>query len=238
VIAGVLASTVAGCANAAPVPNVRPSVAPAAPSSAPGRPSVSARPSAGRSAGPSAGPVTQAPAPGGVTTRAQVFGVGCPTLPDGSAPGSLAAMAGQPVVVAVAANPLLSSLSTALKKAGLVDSLNAASGMTVFAPTDQAFADLRHTLGADRFNELIADQNTLSDLLKYHLLGQRQDRAALLTAGTVVTEEGASLQVTASGPTLQIGDGAGRTATVLCGNIPTANATVFLIDKVLLQQQP
>lgn len=173
-----------------------------------------------------------------MTTQAQVFGAGCAALPAGPAPGSLAAMAGQPAAAAAATNPLLRSLSTALKKADLVDTLNSGRAVTVFAPSDQAFADLRRTLGAQRFNQLLADQNVLSELLKYHVLPQREDRAALLAAGTVATDEGSSLQFTANGRTLLVEDGAGRTATVLCGNIPTTNATVFLIDKVLLRQQP
>jgi uncharacterized surface protein with fasciclin (FAS1) repeats len=230
-VAGALAVSVAACANAAPG-------VPAAPPSAAGAAVATSSAGAGPSASVSAAPPPEAAASGGVTTPAQVFGTGCSKLPASPVPGSLSAMAGQPVASAAAGNPLLTSLSTVVKKADLVDTLNTAPGITVFAPSDQAFADLEQTLGADRFNALLADQNTLVDLLKYHVLPRRHDRAALLADATEATMEGAGLRVSAAGPTIQVTDGAGRSATVLCGNIPTANATVFVIDKVLLRQQP
>jgi uncharacterized surface protein with fasciclin (FAS1) repeats len=230
-VAGALAVSVAGCAGAAPG-------APAAPPPSAGSAPAASFAGAGPSASASAAPPREAAASGGVTTPAQVFGAGCSRLPAGPAPGSLSAMAGQPVAAAAAGSPLLTSLSTAVKKADLVDTLNTAPGITVFAPSDQAFADLEQMLGADRFDALLADQNTLVDLLKYHVLPRRYDRAALLADATEASMQGASLQVSAAGPTIQVTDGAGRSATVLCGNIPTANATVFVIDKVLLRRRP
>jgi uncharacterized surface protein with fasciclin (FAS1) repeats len=241
-LAVLLAVPLAGCANSAvpAPPRATPSAAasptPSAPTSA--APSATGRPSA--SPAPSSAEV---PAPNGVTTPAQVFGSGCAALPTGTAPGSPTASAGLPVVAALAAVPSLSSLSTALKKADLTGALDAQHGVTVFAPTDQAFAELRQTLGQQAFDELLADQNQLADLLKYQVVAQRYDRAGLLAAGsgqTVPTLEGTGVQV-AGGPdgrTPRITDGAGRVATVLCGNIPTANATVFVVDRVLLRRTP
>jgi uncharacterized surface protein with fasciclin (FAS1) repeats len=164
------------------------------------------------------------------------------------------------VVEAIAADPRLTTLTTVIKKADLTATLDGAAGLTVFAPTDQAWAALRELLGTAGFNALIADQNKLTELLKYQVLTQRTDRAALLTAGAAETLEGGSVQITlpsspqpappapgaaptgagaaGAASTIRIGDAAGRTATVLCGNIPTANATVFLVDQVLLRRQP
>jgi uncharacterized surface protein with fasciclin (FAS1) repeats len=71
------------------------------------------------------------------------FGAGCAAVPtDASNPGSFAAMAKAPVATAASGNPLLSTLVAAVKQAGLVDSLNTAEDITVFAPTDDAFGKI------------------------------------------------------------------------------------------------
>jgi uncharacterized surface protein with fasciclin (FAS1) repeats len=179
--------------------------------------------------------------PSGVTTPAQAFGAGCSSLPSGVAPGSLTAMAGQPVSATVSGNPMLRDLFAITQKADLVAGLNQRGSLTVFAPDNQAFDQLRQTLGPDRWASLLADQSSLADTVRYQAVGQRYDRAGLLAAGSVPTLRGGSLRVTeANGArdTLQVTDGAGQTATVLCGNMPTANATVFVIDRVLLPRAP
>src|SRR6185312_12422809 len=79
-------------------------------------------------------------ATGTATAMAQQFGAGCAAVPtDASNPGSFDAMAKVPVATAASGNPLLSTLVTAVKKANLVDSLNSAQGITVFAPANAAF---------------------------------------------------------------------------------------------------
>ena len=96
---------------------------------------------------------TAAPAPAATTPSAApsatgmdsmaTFGAGCAAVPtDASNPGSFDAMAKVPVATAASGNPLLSTLVTAVKKAGLVDSLNTAPALTVFAPTNDAFAKI------------------------------------------------------------------------------------------------
>jgi uncharacterized surface protein with fasciclin (FAS1) repeats len=254
VLVAALLAGLAGCGHPAPPPPAPSTTAPAAPAppgavapatappatAAPGT-APPGSPGTASPATPSGGasPASETPAPGGVTNPGQVFGAGCASLPGAGAPGSLTAMAGQPVAAALAGNPELTSLSTLLKKANLVDAWNSQPAATVFAPTNQAFAELKQTLGADQFAALLADQNKLADLLKYQLAAHRYDRAGLLAAQTVSTEDGSSsLRTATSGATTTVTDGARRAATVLCGNIPTANATVFLLDKVLLPRQP
>jgi uncharacterized surface protein with fasciclin (FAS1) repeats len=61
---------------------------------------------------------------------------------DGPAQGTLAGMTDDPVATAASSNPVLTTLATAVGKAGLVDTLNLAKAATVFAPTDCAFAAL------------------------------------------------------------------------------------------------
>jgi uncharacterized surface protein with fasciclin (FAS1) repeats len=96
------------------------------------------------------------------------------------------------------------------------------------------FAAVRKAVGEQKFNALLADKNALGGVLKGHVVAQREDRDMLARAGTVDTLAGSALQVKEEGDTLTVTDASGQTATVLCGNIPTSNATVFVIDKVLM----
>jgi uncharacterized surface protein with fasciclin (FAS1) repeats len=182
--------------------------------------------------------------PGGVTTPSQAFGPDCGQLPQNGAPGAPIKMASQPVATAMASNPLLATFSGAIQKAGLFESLNTSTSATVFAPDEAAFTDLQQSMGPDRYNALLADSAALGDILKYQIVVRRYDRAALGAAGNVTTLEGATLQVKnvgdngGSGGGMEITDSTGQTAQVLCGNLPTANATVFVIDKVLMPKTP
>ncbi|WP_072477017.1 fasciclin domain-containing protein [Amycolatopsis australiensis] len=162
----------------------------------------------------------------GVTTNADVFGPACSQLPQGSAPGSLDSMGPQPVASAASTNPLLTKLVAAVKATNLVDTLNSQSAITVFAPADPAFA----ALGDAKFNELAGKPDQLAPILQYHVVGKRYDAKGLAAAGSVDTLN------TAGGPVKVEGSGENMTingAKILCGNIPTKNATVFVIDKVL-----
>ena len=69
---------------------------------------------------------------------ADTFGEGCKLIPADGA-GSFNGMATAPVATAASANPLLKTLVSAVGEAGLVDTLNSADALTVFAPTDDAF---------------------------------------------------------------------------------------------------
>src|SRR5580698_594919 len=97
----------------------------------------SSSPSSSSASSPAA---SSAGASSGATTASD-FGPGCASVPKGGA-GSFTGMSTAPVATAASANPLLSTLVTAVKKAGLVDTLNAASGITVFAPDNAAFAKI------------------------------------------------------------------------------------------------
>jgi uncharacterized surface protein with fasciclin (FAS1) repeats len=163
----------------------------------------------------------------GVTTNADVFGPACSQLPQGSAAGSLDSMGPQPVASAASTNPLLTKLVAAVKATDLVDTLNSQPAITVFAPADPAFA----ALGDAKFAELAKNPSQLAPILQYHVLPKRYDAKGLAAAGGSVT----SLD-TAGGPLKIEGTGDNMTvngAKILCGNIPTKNATVFVIDKVL-----
>lgn len=180
---------------------------------------------------------TAVPATGdGVTTPNDVFGAACSQLPQSAAPGSLNSMGKLPVAAAADTNPQLRELTTALKGAGLVDTLNGQQGITVFAPYNPAFDEVKKSMGDAKYNQLLADKDALGNVLKYHVVAKRYNRDGLVAAGSVATLAGGSLQIKMDGDTMTVTDGSGQTAHVLCGNIPTANSTVFIIDKVLMAQ--
>ena len=100
----------------------------------------------------------------------ETFGAGCAAVPtDASNPGSFAAMAKVPVATAASGNPVLSTLVTAVKKANLVDSLNSAQGITVFAPANSAF----EKIPSNTLNGVLADNDQLTKVLTYHVVPGR-----------------------------------------------------------------
>jgi hypothetical protein len=116
---------------------------------------------------PAAAMTTAAASP--TVMAGQTFGAGCSAVPtDPSNAGSFSAMAKAPVATAASGNPVLSTLVSAVTKAGLGDSLNNASNITVFAPYNDAFAKIP----ANTLNAVLADQAKLEQILTYHVVGQ------------------------------------------------------------------
>lgn len=170
----------------------------------------------------------------GVTTVADVFGPGCGQLPAGEAPGGVSAMQELPVATAASTNPLLSTLVSAIGQVpGLADTLNSQKAITIYAPYNGAIEEFSTAIGDKAFSELTGDPTRLGALLAYHVAGQRFDAAGLVAAGRTTQLTGGDVIIggTPDAPTLTSGDG--TRAVVLCGNIPTSNATLFVIDKVL-----
>ncbi|MEV8362227.1 fasciclin domain-containing protein [Streptomyces niveus] len=157
-------------------------------------------------------------------TATDPFGPGCSSLPQQGA-GSAAAMATQPVATAASQNPELSTLTAALRQAGLVDTLNNAKNSTVFAPTNAAFAKIPK---AD-LDALLADKAQLKKVLTYHVVGEKINKSQLAN-GSFTTLEGGTLTTSGSGSSFKVNG----TANIVCGDITTSNATVNLIDTVLM----
>jgi uncharacterized surface protein with fasciclin (FAS1) repeats len=155
------------------------------------------------------------------------FGPACAGVPtDASNPGSFEGMAKDPVATAASHNDALKTLVAAVTAAGLGDTLNNAKDITVFAPTNDAFAKIPK---AD-LDKVLADKATLTKILTYHVVGKRVTPAELGTAGPYATLEGGMVPVAGSGEDFTVG----KDAKVVCGNIQTANATVYIIDSVLM----
>ena len=146
-------------------------------------------------------------------------------VPSGS--GSVTGMAADPVAVAASNNPLLTTLVAAVSgklnpKVNLVSTLNGAE-FTVFAPVDSAFAKIDPAT----IETLKTDDALLTKILTYHVVpGQiTPDKIA----GDQKTVQTGTVKVTGSGNAIKVND-----ANVICGGVHTANATVYLIDSVLM----
>jgi uncharacterized surface protein with fasciclin (FAS1) repeats len=119
------------------------------------------------------------------------------------------------------------TLVAAVKAAGLVDTLNNAQGITVFAPDNAAFAKIPKATLA----KVLADKALLTKILTYHVVGQQLTPAQV--TGKLTTLEKGSITATGTAPSISVGP-TGSEAHVVCGNVQTANATVYIIDSVMM----
>ena len=159
-----------------------------------------------------------------------LVGPGCAdyaeAVPEGS--GSVEGMSQDPVATAASNNPLLTTLTSAVSgelnpEVNLVDTLNGGE-FTVFAPVDDAFGKIDPAT----IESLKTDSEMLTSILTYHVvLGQLTPEEVV---GTHTTVEGSTLTVAGSGDELMVND----SVNVICGGVETDNATVYLIDTVLM----
>ncbi|MGW1727879.1 fasciclin domain-containing protein [Streptomyces sp. NPDC002306] len=160
----------------------------------------------------------------GAASADQPFGSACSAVPKDGA-GSFDGMAQDPVATAASNNPALSTLVAAVKKAGLVDTLNNAQNITVFAPTNDAFAKIpKATL-----DKVLNDKAQLTKILTYHVVGE-QLAPKDLENGSFDTLEKSKLTTSGADESYMVND----SAKVVCGNVKTANANVYIIDSVLM----
>jgi uncharacterized surface protein with fasciclin (FAS1) repeats len=155
------------------------------------------------------------------------FGAGCAAVPaDGE--GSFSGMTDDPVATAASNNPALSTLVQAVGQANLVDALNGAQDVTVIAPADPAF----QALPADQLQAVLADQDVLTQILTHHVIEGRLAPEDL--AGTHTTLAGDEITIEGSGEQFTVAQTVtGTPASVICGDVQTANATVYIVDQVL-----
>ena len=163
------------------------------------------------------------------TAQAELIGPGCSgyaaQVPTG--PGSVSGMAQDPVAVAASNNPLLTTLTAAVSgqlnpDVNLVDTLNGGQ-FTVFAPTDSAFAKIDPAT----IEKLKTDAPLLTKILTYHVVPGQASPSQVI--GAKKTVEGANVTVSGGGGDLKVNN-----ASVVCGGVQTANATVYMIDTVLM----
>ena len=119
------------------------------------------------------------------------------------------------------------TLVAALNHVNLVDTLNSEGPFTVFAPTDQAFADAGVNL---EDYDTDAENETLKDILLYHVISGAAVDAANVTDGmTAEAASGDLLTFSVDNDTVMIGD-----ATVTAPDVEASNGIIHVIDKVLL----
>lgn len=121
-------------------------------------------------------------------------------------------------------------LVDAVKAAGLVETLKGAGPFTVFAPTDDAFANALSTLGITK-EELFADKEKLAKILTYHVVSGKTLAADVvgLDGQDVATVAGPTIKITVDGGKVMVND-----ANVTQTDITTSNGVIHVIDKVLL----
>jgi len=124
------------------------------------------------------------------------------------------------------------TLVTAIDAAGLTELLSSVNDFTLFAPNDAAF----DALGDGAVDALVADPESLKNILLYHVIsGQSVDAAtATSLAGTsVASANGATLAITQDGDALLIND-----ATVGRADLDASNGIIHEIDTVLTPPEP
>ena len=163
----------------------------------------------------------------------KLVGPGCASYAKkyATGPGSVAALADQPVAAALEDHPMLRLFSAAVsgglnKKVDLTQELDAGE-FTVFAPTDEAFRAKVPKEWARTLSEP-KSADALTDLLLFHLVVG--ERAPSELTGTLETRGGETLRIERDGDRIRIAD----QANVVCGGLRTANATIYLIDSVLM----
>ena len=163
------------------------------------------------------------PAHSHAMTETARFGSDCGMVP-ATGMGSFHGMSMAPVVTAARHNPLLTSFAADVKMAGLTGDLNSMHAVTVFAPANSAFAKLPASEMA-----MMHSTTELAKILKYHIVSGRVTPAELAHGMTLRTLEGGSVKGSKMGAVYEVNN-----AQVICGNIQTANATVYVINKVLV----
>ncbi len=170
---------------------------------------------------------TEAANSGSGASAAGPTGPGCAAVPkDGS--GSFDGMAQDPAATAASNNPLLSTLVAAVGAAGLGDTLNGPGPFTIFAPTNDAFSKIPK---AD-LEAVLADTATLTKILTLHVVSGKMSAADLVKAGKATTVEGSDITFSGDATNLEVNG----QAAVICGDVEVANATVHIIDTVLMPE--
>ncbi|MEU6383928.1 fasciclin domain-containing protein [Streptomyces bauhiniae] len=160
----------------------------------------------------------------GMSSMDQPFGPACSSVPKNGA-GSFDGMSKDPVATAASNNPALSTLVAAVKKAGLVDTLNNAQNITVFAPTNDAF----NKIPKATLNKVLNDKAQLTKILTYHVVGKKLAPKDLEN-GSFDTLEKSKVMTSGMGESYTVND----SSKVVCGNVKTSNANVYIVDTVLM----
>jgi uncharacterized surface protein with fasciclin (FAS1) repeats len=162
-----------------------------------------------------------ASAPGATRT----IGPDCAGLAPAGRPGRSGARVRLPVAAAIARTRVLSDLARAIRLAGLAKTLDSARALTVFAPDNAAFA----AIGAANRQALLATRPALTRLLTFHVVAGLLTPAGLARHRVLTTLGGTKLHLSKSGPAFYV-----NSTRVACGNLRAANATVYIVNEVIV----
>ncbi|MDP2004701.1 MAG: fasciclin domain-containing protein [Rubrivivax sp.] len=137
------------------------------------------------------------------------------------------------IVQAAQADPRFSILVEAVVAADLASALSAPGPLTVFAPTNDAFAALLAELGVTKA-QLLADKPLLTAVLQYHVLGSRVTAAQVPLGKAISPLAGGVFKVDNVAGALIVNDGRNRKSTITATDINVANGVIHVLDKVLL----
>lgn len=158
-----------------------------------------------------------------------LVGAGCEAyaeqVPEGD--GSVEGMAQDPVATAASNNPMLTTLTSAVSgelnpDVDLVDTLNG-DEFTVIAPVDEAF----EAVPEEDLSALAEDSDMLTDVLTYHVIPGQLSPDEIV--GEHETVQGDTVTIEGEGEDMKFDD-----AGLVCGGVTTSNATVYMVDSVLM----
>jgi uncharacterized surface protein with fasciclin (FAS1) repeats len=155
--------------------------------------------------------------------HAMTVGTDCGMIPSAGM-GSVHGMASEPVATAASHDPLVTTFAAEVQKAGLTSTLNSARGITVFAADNEAFSQLSaHDMA------MMSGQTELAKIVNYHVVRGQISPADFAQGMTLTTLEGGQLKISKMGRTYEVNN-----AAITCGDLHTANATVYIINMVLM----
>ena len=140
-------------------------------------------------------------------------------------PPSMSAEAAPTIVDIAVADGNFTNLVAALEATGLVETLQGEGPFTVFAPTDEAFA----ALGEETIAALLADPDTLSQILLYHVVAGAVTAADVVNLDLATTVQGEDVTISVDNGSIMIND-----AMVILPDIEAANGIIHVIDTVIL----
>lgn len=133
----------------------------------------------------------------------------------------------------VQADSRFTILGEAVAAAELAPALNGGAPVTLFAPTNEAFAALLTELGLSKA-QLLANKPLLTQVLTYHVLASRVVKAAVPPGKAITTVQGGIFKIDAAGTALVINDGRNRKSNITATDLEAGSSVVHVIDKVLL----
>ncbi|MGS2615827.1 fasciclin domain-containing protein [Micromonospora sp. LZ34] len=167
------------------------------------------------------------PPPAASASTPQISGELCAALPSGTEPGNPTFLAGQPVDAALRWMPTLTTFEAAVRTSGILTGLDTSGGITILAPSDDAFTA---KFSDDNWDELMTRRpDQLRTLLTAHLITGAQTLDDLAAAGTATTLDGATLTVTRTGATTRFAD----RADAVCADYQATRARIHIVNAVL-----